>query len=106
MRGEPKNFTGSALLWTGDGSLVGLLIGMDNATDPQITVYDGLDSSGVQIVPTTDLDATAMGFNGFMPGSVHIPFRTGCYVLVEDFDGTAWSGTLEGVAYIASGQKS
>ena len=106
MRGEPKNFTASGLLWTGDGSLVGFLIGMDGVTDPQITFYDGLTSAGTQIVPTTDLDASAMGFNGAMPGIMHIPFRTGLYVLVEDYDGTAWSGTLEGIAYIASGQKS
>jgi len=106
MRGEAVNFTGSGILWNSEGSLVGFLIGMDNATDPQITFYDGLSSAGRQITPTTDLDATAMGFNGAMPGIMHIPFRTGLYVLVEDYDGTAWSGTLEGIAYIASGQKS
>jgi len=106
MRGEPRNFTASGLLWTGDGSLVGLLIGMDNANDPQITIYDGLDSTGTQIVPTTNLDASAKGFNGFMPGDVHIPFRVGCYVLVELSGGGAWAFTMEGIAYIASGQKS
>jgi len=106
MRGEAVNFTASGIVWNSEGSLVGLLIGMDNANDPQITVYDGLDATGTQIVPTTNLDASAKGFNGFMPGDVHIPFRTGCYVVVEASGGGAFGGAIEGIAYIASGQKS
>lgn len=106
MRGEPKYLSGSGLVWTGDGSLVGLLIGMDNTNDPQITVFDNTAGSGTEIVPTTNLDASAKGFNGFMPGDVHIPFRKGCYILVEGSGGGAFGGSIEIVAYIAAGQKS
>lgn len=103
MRGNPINFTASGILWTGPGYLVSVLVGMDNANDPQITFYDNTAAAGNQIVPTTNLDASAKGFNGFMGGNLEIPFKNGCYVLVEASGGGAWGGTLEGTAYIAAG---
>jgi len=103
MRGTPKNLTASGCGWTGHGYLTGLLVGMDNANDPQITVYDNTAGSGTQIVPTTNLDASAKGFNGFM--GADIKFTIGCYVLIEASGGGAWSDDLELVAYIAEGMK-
>lgn len=45
--------------------LFGLQVGMDAINDPTITVYDGTDNTGNEIVPTTTYDASALGLNGF-----------------------------------------
>ncbi len=89
-----KYLTDSGLVCTGHGYLTGLLVGMDNVNDPQITVYDNTSASGKEIIPTTNLDASAKGFNGFF-GGIRIEFSKGCYVLVEDPGGGAFSGSIE-----------
>lgn len=101
----PKYLTDSGLIWTGHGSLTVLLIGgMDDTNDPQITVYNNTAGSGTPIVPTTPLDASVKGFNGFTKGE--IKFTIGCYILVEaagggDFD----PGTIQIVAAVEEGLK-
>lgn len=46
--------------------LAGMQLGTDSLNDPTITVYDGADNSGNEIVPTTTYDASALGLNGFV----------------------------------------
>ena len=103
-KSTPKFLNASGLVWTGHGYLTGLLIGMDNANDPQITVYDNTAGSGTAIVPTSNLDASAKGFNGFTRGEIE--FTIGCYILIEASGGGAFApGTIEVVALIEGGLK-
>jgi len=99
----PKFLSASGLVWTGHGYLDSLFVGMDNVNDPQITVYDNTAGSGTAIVPTTNLDASAKGFNGFT--KAEIEFNTGCYILIEDSGGGAFGDTIEVVACIKEGLK-
>ena len=102
-KSTPKFLSASGLVWTGHGYLTGLLVGMDNVNDPQITVYDNTVGSGTAIVPTSNLDASAKGFNGFT--RAEIEFNTGCYVLIEASGGGAFADTIEVVALIEGGLK-
>lgn len=51
---------------TSPAVLAGMQVGTDGANDPIITVYDGTDSTGAEIVPTASYDASALGLNGFV----------------------------------------
>jgi len=61
---EPTKFTASGIVHTGPCVFRGFLLGTDGVNDPVITVYNGLDNSGQEIVPTCTYDASAYGLNG------------------------------------------
>ena len=69
----------SAIIYTGESILTHLLIGTDGVNDPTITVYDGVDNTGTEKVPSTTYDASALGLNGF---TLTIPaeFLVGIYI--------------------------
>lgn len=71
--------TSSGIAYTGESLLTGMLLGMDKVNDPEITVYDGLDNTGEELIPTNDYDASALGLNGAMFGFAD-KCKTGIYV--------------------------
>jgi hypothetical protein len=56
--------TASGIVYTGHSWLYDMLIGTDGVNNPTITVYDGIDNSGVEKIPTNAYDASALGING------------------------------------------
>lgn len=71
--------TSSGIAYTGECLLTGMLLGMDKVNDPSITIYDGTDATGDEVVPTNDYDASALGLNGYM-ASKPDHCKTGIYV--------------------------
>lgn len=76
---DSKKLATSDTIFTGKGSILGFLLGTDGANDPAITIYDGIDNTGTEIVPTNTYDASALGLNGAMFGFKK-KCQTGCYV--------------------------
>lgn len=74
-----KKISSSGMLYTGDSVLSHMFIGTDGVNDPTITIYDGLDNTGVEKIPSATYDASALGLNGFTL-SFPLEFRTGIYV--------------------------
>jgi len=74
-----KELEASGMAFTGESILSHMLLGTDGTNDPEITIYDGLDNTGVEKVPTTTYDASALGLNGFTLHHV-LEFQTGIYV--------------------------
>lgn len=89
---DSKKLTASGTVFTGKGCVVGFLIGKDGVNDPSVTIYDGTDNTGTEIVPTATYDASALGIDGAMP-CVRIRCQTGCYVAIS------CQGTVEVVIY-------
>ena len=54
----------SGQIFTGKGFLAALLIGMDEANDATVSVHDGTDNTGPELIPTNKYDASALGLNG------------------------------------------
>ena len=94
IRAIPKTITESGIVYTGQCCVAGMQIGMDGVNDPQITVYDGIEASGVEIIPTNTYDSSALGLNGFAAGYLK-ECRTGVYVQIEASGGGAFVGAVE-----------
>jgi hypothetical protein len=75
---EPTKFTASGIIHTGPCVFMGFLLGTDGVNDPVITVYDGLDNTGQEIVPSCTYDASAYGLNGCT--GIHQYCTTGLYI--------------------------
>lgn len=58
--------TSSQIITSNPAVLMGMQIGPDGANDPTITVYNGTDNTGGEIVPTNTYDASALGMNGYV----------------------------------------
>ncbi len=71
--------TASGIVYTGECYLCGMHIGTDATNDPTITIYDGTDNTGTEIVPTAAYEADYKGLNGFET-SYPILCSTGIYV--------------------------
>jgi hypothetical protein len=61
---EPNKLTASGILYTGKCIFQGFLLGTDGVNDPVVTIYNGVDNTGQEIVPTATYDASAYGLNG------------------------------------------
>lgn len=61
---EPVKHTASGIICSGPCIFRGFLLGTDGANDPTVTIYNGQDNSGTEIVPTATYDASALGING------------------------------------------
>ena len=72
---ESTKLTESGTFFTGTGYFVGFLVGTDGVNDPTITIYDGIDNTGEEFVPTNQYDASLLGINGAM-----FPFLKVCSV--------------------------
>jgi len=84
--------TSSASVTTKGANIYGMLLGTDGVNDPAITVYDGIDNTGVEIIPTTTYDASALGLNGFM-GPFKIRAHSGIYIEIT------CAGTVEVITF-------
>ena len=80
LKAVVKPMTATGIVCYGSGHLVGLLVGTDYSNDPIISLYDNTSAAGDEVIPTTKVDASVFGFNGFMPGSIAIPFNVGLYL--------------------------
>ena len=58
--------TSSQIITSERAVLMGMQIGPDGANDPIVTVYNGTDNTGGEIVPTNTYDASALGMNGYV----------------------------------------
>ena len=87
--------TATGQVITTPGYLLGLLIGTDYTNDATLSVYDNTAASGTEVIPSTKVDASALGMNGFMPGTVAIPFINGLYLSLS----VAGGGSAEIIFY-------
>jgi len=95
---SPINVTATGLAIVGAGRLSSMFIGTDGLYDPQITIHDNAASAaGIEILPTTIFDASALGLNGFTLGDIisALDFKFGLYVTVEASGGGPFGGTVE-----------
>jgi len=75
----PTKMTSSGIVTAKSAELWGVLIGCDGVNDPTITIYNGTDNSGNEIVPTNTYDASILGINGaILPFGLYAP--DGLYV--------------------------
>ena len=77
--------TGTA--YTGKCLFHGFILGTDGSNDPTITIYDGTDNSGGEVVPTADQPADQKGWYGLI--HYNCLCRDGIYVEIT------CSGTVE-----------
>ena len=70
-------------------------LGLDNANDPQVTVYDSIDGTGTptELIPTNPFDASAMGLNGISQDDSYA--KLGIWVVIEAVGGGAFGGACE-----------
>ena len=61
-----ETISSSQIITSLSAALHGMQIGTDGVNDPTVTVYDGVDNTGNEIVPTTTYDASALGISGFV----------------------------------------
>ena len=61
---KPFELGASGQVYTGKCFLATLLIGMDETNDATVSVHDGLDNTGPELIPTNKYDASALGLNG------------------------------------------
>jgi len=82
----------SALIRSGYTKLVGVLLSVDGANDPVVTVYDSTtNTAGTEVVPTNTYDASALGLNGAWFGHEGaIECDVGVYVEVSNL-GTGYA---------------
>jgi len=71
--------TTSQIITTSPAVLLGMQLGTDGSNDPIVTVYNGTDNTGGEIVPTATYDASALGLNGFI-GAYDKKAYSGIYV--------------------------
>lgn len=87
--------TESALIFTGNCVFSGIMIALDGTNAVTLDIYDGVDDTGVRIIPQIVIPSSAgvrsysLGFN---PG---IPMRTGIYIKIA----VAGGGSASFVAY-------
>ena len=77
----PARLEASALIHTGQGVLMSLLIGTDGVNDPVVAIHDDVDgdTAGNEILPSSTYDASALGINGVVLKFAK-EFTTGLYV--------------------------
>lgn len=83
LRSDYKTLTETGVVATGEGYLIGILVGTDGVNDPELTVHDNIEASGTEIIPTTTIDASGLGFNGFLLGAAVVTFDNGLYLTVS-----------------------
>lgn len=60
-----KKLSASGIAYTGSCKFHGFVLGCDGVNDiTDLTIYDGLDATGDEIVPTSDYEADYKGLNG------------------------------------------
>ena len=95
MKCFPKTVTATGLFYTGSCWFVNMKIGMDNANDPQITVYDSIDGAGTptELAPTNPYDASQMGLSGISQDNSYA--KRGIWLVVTAVGGGAYPGAAD-----------
>jgi len=63
---QTKKLSTSGIATSKCALLLGIQIGMDGTNDATITVYNGTDNSGDEIIPTNTYDAATLGIQGLV----------------------------------------
>ena len=79
---KTKELAASGMAYTGECVLLDVLLGMDAANDPAVSIFDGTSSSGTEVLPTNTYDASKLGLNGVI-WSFARKMDTGIYVLIS-----------------------
>ena len=81
----PVRLTASALIHTGKGVLMSVLIGTDGVNDPVVAIHDDVDgdTAGNEILPSSTYDASALGINGVVFKFAK-KYSTGLYVKIAN----------------------
>ncbi len=64
----------SGQIYVGKCFLAAVLIGMDETNDATVTVYDGEDATGEEVIPTNKYDASLLGMNDAI-----LPYMVECW---------------------------
>ena len=87
----------SGLIYGGSCWFVNFKLGMDNANDTQITVYDTkvtpVAGTDTELVPTNPYDASAMGLNGLEGDQSYA--QNGIWLVVTAVGGGAFGGAAD-----------
>lgn len=77
----PVRLEASALVHTGRGVIMSLLVGTDGVNDPVVAVHDDIDgdTAANEILPSATYDASALGINGVVLKFAK-KYTTGLYV--------------------------
>ena len=63
--GTSEKMAASGVVHTGPCELTGILLSMDGINDvTDLALYDGLDATGTEIIPTCPFEADYKGLNG------------------------------------------
>ena len=74
VEAQSTKLSSSGIVTPYNSILVGVQIGMDATNDLTLTIYNGVDNTGTEILPTNQYDASALGLNGVvMPYGKHCP---------------------------------
>jgi len=88
----PKKISSSGIVYNGPAVLRGFLIGTDGVNDVTLlSIYNGTDNTGNEVIPTHGINADALGLNGAM--DIHADCPDGIYAEYTT------SGTAELVVY-------
>lgn len=77
-----NRLTASGMLYTGESMFLDLLLGLDGTNDPAVSAFDGLDSTGREVLPTNTYDASQLGLNGVVWQFAR-KMNTGIYILIS-----------------------
>ena len=84
----------SQIITSNSAVLMGMQLGTDSLNNPTVTVYDGTDNSGNEIVPTATYKATDLGLNGLaIPYDKDAP--NGIYVEISVAGGGSVEVTID-----------
>ena len=97
---DQTDLVGGLVTITSDyARLAGVRISGDMVNDFQITIYDSTAATGNQLMPTTYIDASAMGMDGFVsPYKISYPRKSknkGMCLQVLATGGGAFGGNFE-----------
>ena len=87
----------SVLIYKGSCWFVNFKLGMDNANDPLITIYDSIvtptPGTDTELVPTNPYDASAMALNGISSDESYA--TNGIWLVVTAIGGGAYGGAVD-----------
>ena len=74
VESQSTKLSASGIVTSQPALMLGVQIGMDATNDLTLTIYNGVDNTGTETLPTNQYDASALGLNGVvMPYGKHCP---------------------------------
>ena len=87
----------SGLIYSGGCWFVNFKLGMDNANDPLVTIYDTIvapvPGTDTELVPSQSYDASAQGINGVEDDNSYA--QRGIWLVVTAIGGGAYPGAVD-----------